>query len=348
LGAVFADPNSNADENCAQKCADTCMPCENLCRDQTIGENQKKCKECQENCQKCLDDCHSGGQLSVDRCNICQTQCNVCRLDCMFGKSCDDCDVQCARCSEFCSFRKKRQPPVSNCQEKCASLCTYGKQEDCDECMTECESGGQNQNQIPLGSCRKCMTYCNLCETSCKNTKNGQVGCEKCEEKCAPCREMCSKAKREAPIRPHPITDPPIDSCMLTRCNLICKGIRRNSQECKDCMKQCAENGGHKNDENDRNSPIDGNGTDDKCIEMCRGTCHRDSQGEACKNCLNNCRNDDSNGGGHVAQTCESCRNECHACIAQNYRRCTGPMHDQIPECNACRQTCLPCRDLCH
>src|SRR5688572_18497519 len=99
-------------------------------------------------------------------CNLCQVQCQGSQVG---NRNCDHCHERCSQCREICSPRK--------------------------------QGGGEEHDQgqddlIPLGSCRKCMTFCNLCQVQCQNSRLGGH-CDRCHERCSQCNEVCGSEKRE-------------------------------------------------------------------------------------------------------------------------------------------------------
>uniref|UniRef100_A0A914EB36 Uncharacterized protein n=1 Tax=Acrobeloides nanus TaxID=290746 RepID=A0A914EB36_9BILA len=419
------DPDLHEDQNCSQKCQDQCFPCENLCREQTLSSSQKDCQACQRQCQQCLTMCHNGGSenevivdskiqsipnfLSVDRCNMCKTQCSTCKLKCHFGYDCEDCEQICERCNDFCHSRSKRhddeqKQPVPSCQEKCASLCMHGKSEDCENCLGECEGdqGGQeghgqdksqqddgrgDQQLIPLGSCRECMNYCNLCEVQCKNSRLGQPKCDRCHERCSKCREMCSPESSLKQDQDKPYCQ--------GQCRNVCAD--RQSLACKNCLSQCQggqnqtgqdnQNGSGQEQDTQLLAPF---GSCRKCMNYCnlckvqcqssklgQLNCDRCNEicsqcGEMCSSgsrskrdmgnptCQDQCRHSCSIG---KNQACQDCMKQCEQGDGQEQLNEQGGEqiedHGQLPisqDCQRCRKLCAhgtgkhcsDCLSRCH
>uniref|UniRef100_A0A914DI29 Uncharacterized protein n=1 Tax=Acrobeloides nanus TaxID=290746 RepID=A0A914DI29_9BILA len=356
----------------------------------------------------------------VDRCSLCMTQCKACQVQCIGSQrqDCGDCQQKCQFCREMCHSRSKRydyaqKQPLPNCQRMCESLCSNGKSEDYQFCLRECESGqgqdgfvghqkldkldvGQDvqsdqnesgqqqggQHLIPLGSCRKCMTYCNLCEVQCKNSELGQPNCDRCHERCSQCREMCSSGEQSDKNDSEQGSQQllPLGSCRkcMTYCNLCevqCKNSELGQPNCDRCHERCSQcremcssdgedqpvgQGGEKGNDQE----IHGDHLGSQICQQCKEICAR-GLGQPCQDCLKRC--DQGQGGaqdqehddheprigqglehpdgeqghqGHHNQRCQACKISCNFCL-------THCQSQGDKNCESCHSSCSSCKEIC-
>jgi hypothetical protein len=75
------------------------------------------------------------------------------------------------------------------------------------------------------------MTFCNLCQVQCQNSRLGDHNCDRCHERCSQCNEVCGSEEREKR-----------NSYLV--CDLKCQNFcnqKGQEQKCKECLESCQQ-----------------------------------------------------------------------------------------------------------
>uniref|UniRef100_A0A914DTX3 Uncharacterized protein n=1 Tax=Acrobeloides nanus TaxID=290746 RepID=A0A914DTX3_9BILA len=359
--------------------------CQDQCRHScSIGKNQA-CQDCMKQCeqgdgQEQLNE--QGGEQIEDHGQLPISQdCQRCRKLCAHGtgKHCSDCLSRCQGVGQVQQDGSvgqadghEQQPDSgqvqpdgqddnghhenlmdSDCQQRCYPICRGSRQQSksCQLCLEQCEQQGaqrpQNEQDGSLGDGQEDQGHhqdedcLQKCQGVCTSRKGISLeGCQYCLNQCQQGHQSGQQQGRH---------NPRCQACKLG-CNFCFTHCQsqgdKNCEHCRSSCSGCKEICQEQQDHGTREKRNTG-----RCEEMCQGVCRRDSQGQGCQQCLQNCQNDEHLGQDHGdsqpiglkhGQNPE-CRERCQAVCQKGQEQSQGQSIKKVeksPECKECFAQC--------